>query len=205
MNISTLHTVTEEFASILSEVTDGDLKQPTPCAGWTVGDLCWHVVRENANFGHGVSGMPVPFTATAEALDAEENVSARSLGGGYDTVYRASARYMEEAFAGIENTAQTRQVHGLPGERQVAELYEMQIADTLIHTWDLARSVEFDYTPEPEIARLVLERMSRLPDAARGEGRPFGAARTPSDTAGAGTLERIISLSGRDAAWQPGT
>jgi uncharacterized protein (TIGR03086 family) len=203
MNIVTMHVVTEDFASHLSEVTDGDLKQPTPCAGWTVGDLYRHVVEENTKFGHSVSGIPVPFAATTDFRDAAGNVPALRMGGGFDEIYRESARYMEHGFAAIDDPEQLRQVAGVPGERQVAELFEMQIADTLIHTWDLARAVEIDYTPRPEIADLVLRRMRSVPEAARGEGKPFGAARVVPDTEELTTLDRLLLLSGRDIVWRP--
>ena len=204
MNVSLLHAVTEEFAAYLSEVTDADFERPTPCTGWTVGDLCHHVVEENAKFGHAVSGLRVPFAATAESLQADDQAPPRLSGREVEAVYRASARYMEDAFARVDDPEQPRQVAGVPGERRVADLYEMQLTDTLIHTWDLTRSVELDYTHQPEVAELVLNRMRSVPDSARGEGRPFRAARTVPDAAELTTLDRIVLLSGRDIAWRPG-
>jgi hypothetical protein len=79
----------------------------------------------------------------------------------------------------------------------------MQIADTVIHTWDLTRSIGMDYVPQQEIADLVLRRMSSIPGAARGAGKPFGSAREAPDVAQPTRLDRILLLSGRDIAWQP--
>lgn len=189
MSIETLHTVTEEFASHLSAVTDDDLKRPTPCVGWSVGDLYEHVVEENAKFGHAVSGRPVPQGATVG-------------GGGLEDVYRESARYMEQAFAANEDPERLREVAGVPGARRVVELLMMQIADTVIHTWDLTQGLGLEYEPQPEIAELVLRLMHMVPDEARGEGKAFRDVPATSDAEQLSTLDRLLLLSGRDLDWR---
>lgn len=204
MNITSLQAVTEDLASYLSEVTDGDLSASTPCACWTVGDLYQHLVDENNAFGQAIGGRSIPPTATTEYRDSQEFQLTRVYGGGFEEIYRHSARYMEEAFAAIDDPGECREVAGIPGMRSVAELLEMQIADTVIHTWDLARAIGFDYTPQPDIADLVLRRMQAVPAVARGEGKPFGAAlEEPQPEAHMTTLDRLLLLSGRDFAWQP--
>jgi uncharacterized protein (TIGR03086 family) len=201
MNISMLHKVTEDLAAYWSKVTEDDLERPTPCAGWTVGDLYRHVVEENTTFGHAISGLPVPLTATTDYEDAVDGRPARRLGSRFEEIYRASARYMETAFAAVDDPDRLRQVAGIPGERPVADLFEMQIADTVIHTWDLAQALSITYEPQAEIADLVLRRMQSVPDVARGEGKPFGAVRATPD-AEVTALDRIVLLSGRDLAWR---
>jgi uncharacterized protein (TIGR03086 family) len=195
MSIETLHTVTEEFASYLSAVTDDDLKQPTPCVGWSVGDLYEHVVEENGKFGHAVSGLPVPQGATVGR-------------GGLEDVYRESARYMEQAFAANEDPERLGEVAGVPGARRVVELLMMQIADTVIHTWDLTQGLGLDYEPRPEIAELVLRLMQMVPAEARGEGKAFrdipvtDDADSDADAEQPSTLDRLLLLSGRDLDWR---
>jgi uncharacterized protein (TIGR03086 family) len=196
-----LRTVTEEFASYLSEVTDGDLRFPTPCTGWTMGDLCQHAVEENGKFGHAVSGLPVPRDATAEYWSGGELKGSRMLGGGFEVVYRASARYMESAFGRVDDPAQARQLAGVPGLRPVAEILEMQVADTLIHTWDLARSLGFPYSPREDIAELALRRMRALPAVARGKGKAFAEVRTSPDASQLTVLDQLLLYSGRDILW----
>jgi uncharacterized protein (TIGR03086 family) len=191
MSIAILHTVTEEFASYLPTVTDEDLKRPTPCAGWSVADLCEHVVEENTKFGHAASGLPIPRRATTG-------------NGGLEDAYRESARYLEQAFAANEDPEQLREVVGVPGARRVAELLMMQIADTLIHTWDLTQGLGLDYEPRPEIAELVLRLMHLVPDGARGEGKAFQEIAPTADAEQLSTLDRLLLLSGRDPEWRSG-
>jgi uncharacterized protein (TIGR03086 family) len=198
MNIAILHTLTEDFASYLPAVTDEDLKRPTPCIGWSVGDLYEHVIEENAKFGHAVCGLPVPQGATTETP------SSRSADGWLTGIYRESARYVEQAFAEAEDPERRHEVAGVPGARRVADLFEMQIVDTLIHTWDLTQGIGVDYEPRPEIAELVLRRMQEVPDAARGEGKPFREILVVADVEQLSTLDRLLLLSGRDLDWRSG-
>jgi uncharacterized protein (TIGR03086 family) len=203
MNTVMLRTVTEDFAAYLSEVTDGDLHAPTPCAGWTIKDLYYHVVEENGKFGHAVSGLPVPRDATAEYLGSAQLAGNRLLGGGYEVIYRASARYMASAFDEVADPAQAYRLDGVPGPRPVAEMLEMQIADTLIHTWDLAKSLQLPYAPPEDVAELALRRMRALPAVARGDGRAFAEVRDSPDASHLTLLDQLLLYSGRDVLWIP--
>lgn len=187
MNTKLLSAVTDEFAAYLSEVTDGDLGHPTPCGDWTIGDLYRHVLDENVKFGRAVSDSPPP---------RESQRPCR------ETMYRATARYMENGFARVADVGELRHVDGLPGDRTIAELFEMQVADTMIHTWDLARSVAIEFEPNHDVVELVLARMRQIPDAARGAGKPFGPARRVPDE-DISSMEEILLLSGRDTSWHP--
>jgi uncharacterized protein (TIGR03086 family) len=204
MNTAMLRTVTNEFASYLSEVTEGDLSLPTPCTGWTVGALYRHVVEENCKFGHAVSGLPVPPDAKAEFRDSPAFAGSRLYGGGFEEIYRASARYMDSAFAGVGDPDETRQLDGVPGPRPISEILQMQVTDTLIHTWDLAVSLDFPYSPPEDIAELVLRRICALPAVARGEGKAFAEARTAPDASSMTVLDQLLMSSGRDIRWPSG-
>lgn len=194
MDTAKLHSVIEEFASYLSELSEGDLRRPTPCTGWDVDDLCSHMVEENIAFGAGVAGKTVrPLTRH----EPEARQHRESAGSAWEQKYLETALYMENSFAAVQGPSELRKVAGLPGERAVDALYEMQICDSVIHTWDLTQALGFTYDPAPEVADLVLRRMQEIPDAARGEGRAFGTV-TDSATADLSVLERIVLLSGRE-------
>ena len=103
---------------------------------------------------------------------------------------------MEDAFASTDDESQVREVPGVPGARSIHDLYGMQLCDTVIHTWDLARALGFEWEVDPTVAALVLRRLELLPGSARGTGKAFGHVRhavTPDRS----TLERILILSGR--------
>jgi len=196
MDTSVLHTATEAFAALVSEVTPGDLAAPTPCEGWDVADLYRHVVTENVHFGRAVSGTE----GASSDLDRPPGLDrVGPAWPGLETTYRRTAGLMERAFAAVSDPEQPRPVPGVPGERTVADLYEMQLCDTVIHTWDLARALGLgleDEDVDPALAQRVLRRMQAVPDTSRGPGRAFAEVRREARP-GAGVLEQIILLSGR--------
>jgi uncharacterized protein (TIGR03086 family) len=191
MNVSALQAATDELAAYLSEVTAGDLGLPTPCEGWRVADLYEHLLHENLAFAAGVAG------SGAAPLEAEWRVpGVPGLdGGGFDRSYRRTARTMLAAFAAVE-AEEPREVAGVPGALPAGVLLEMQLCDTVIHTWDLARAIGLEFEPDAATAARVLRLMTALPDTARGEGGPFGAAVAPEDE-GVDDFQRAIQLSGR--------
>lgn len=192
MDTSALHTVTETFAAYLSELTPGDLATATPCTGWDINDLYQHMLQENVHFG----------LAVADAHDAppdllpEDSTSAAAPRHALDADYRRTAAYMEGAFAAAAEPTQTRQVPGIPGARTIHELYEMQLCDTVIHTWDLTRAVGVSYEGDPAIVQTVLRRLEQLPDSARGADKSFGDIQGSAEP-GNTDLERVVLLSGR--------
>ncbi|MFE6971415.1 TIGR03086 family metal-binding protein [Isoptericola sp. NPDC057653] len=194
MDTSALHTATEAFAALASEVTPGDLAASTPCEGWDVADLYRHVVTENIHFGQAVAGTE---GASSDPLRLPALDRVGPAWPGLETSYRRTADLMERAFAAATDATQRRAVPGVPGERTVEDLYEMQLCDTVIHTWDLARALDLGYDDvDATLAQRVLRRMQAVPDTARGPGRAFAEVRSGARP-GAGPLEQIVVLSGR--------
>ncbi|MGH3587249.1 MAG: TIGR03086 family metal-binding protein [Pseudonocardia sp.] len=196
MDTSTLHATTEAFASYLSEVTPGDLAFATPCEGWDVSDLYRHMLVENVHFGLAVTGDHDAPDELIHTMTAPASESRAHSDGALEARYRRSASFMEEAFASATDPHQMREVAGASGYRTIHDLYEMQLCDTVIHTWDLTRAIGFTYEADSEVADTVLRLLEALPDAARGGGEAFGPVRS-SVNQDHSVLERIILLSGR--------
>ncbi|HTZ43727.1 MAG TPA: TIGR03086 family metal-binding protein [Jatrophihabitans sp.] len=186
MDTRLLARATGDFAAVLAAVSDRQAGRPTPCAGWTVGELVEHVIAESYAFGGAV------------ASTAGDRAAGPAPAGGWPAAYRAAAEYLLARFAELTDGDRDRPVAvaGLPGARPAAELYEMQIADTLIHTWDLATAVGARFAPDAGVLELALRRMRQVPEQARGGGRPFA----PAVPAGrdADPLDLVLRLSGRD-------
>ncbi|MGC7228617.1 maleylpyruvate isomerase N-terminal domain-containing protein, partial [Mycobacteroides abscessus] len=49
-------TAVQTSADIVSAVTRGDLRRPTPCAGWTLGDLLTHMTVQHHGFAAAARG-----------------------------------------------------------------------------------------------------------------------------------------------------
>lgn len=160
--------VTEEFAAYLSEVTDGDLMTPTPCTRWDIHDLYAHVLDMNARL--------------AEALDSRSAPPApRGAGAARETIYRDSAHHVAIALARA----------GDAGD----ELFESHVANTLIHTWDLAQATRLEFDPpSPHAIDITLRYLRRLPPQSRGRGKAFAVI---LDFPAAAPMDEILFLSGR--------
>lgn len=171
MKLALLTQVTEEFAAYLSEVGDGDLMAPTPCARWDIRDLYAHVLDANARL--------------AQALDPRSALPAPPGGRApREMIYRDSARYVADALARAGDADD--------------ELFESHLTNTLIHTWDLARAtwLEFD-PPSPHAVDIALRYLRRLPPESRGQGKPFAAI---LDFPAAAPMDEVLFLSGRAPA-----
>jgi uncharacterized protein (TIGR03086 family) len=202
MDTQLLARATRGFAEVLGQVRPGHADLPSPCAGWSVRALIGHVVSEYYVFGTAVA-QSQPADSTRPENDSTQPDNAERLAGTAPLegtavlgAYRDSSHFLLAGFAEVPDGAPPVAVPGLPGERPPADLYEMQIADTLIHTWDLATAIGAPITPDPEVLELALRRMRQVPEQARGDGRPFGAALVPAaDTA---PLDTLLRLAGRD-------
>lgn len=163
-----LEMVSEELASYLSEVTDGDLAAPTPCARWDIQDLYAHLLDTNASLAGTLGLRPEPPVARGACAPRE-------------LTYRDSARHAAEALARAGDAAE--------------ELFEAHLANTLIHTWDLAQATWFDFDPPgPEVIGIALRYLHRLPAESRGPGKPFAAA---LDFPAAAPMDEVLFLAGR--------
>lgn len=194
MDITLFEQAADEFSAYLSEVTDGglgdgDLSLPTPCEMWTLGDLYRHMVDENIKLGQAVS--------THGSFPAQRSWCFQP-----DVIYRDSVLYLVDAMAKAAVISDIGPVHGPFGALSLEDTFDLHLASTLIHTWDIAMAIDFDFDrPGERILEITLSSMRRLPSETRGVGKPFAAA---VDFPTISAVEEILVLSGRSPAWRPG-
>jgi uncharacterized protein (TIGR03086 family) len=150
----------------------------TPCPDWTVQDLVAHVTMTHRRV-----------IATLEATEPIEVDLTADLG----PQWRATTGAITEALAD-ESRASTV-VGGMFGEQTFASLVgRLVCADTLIHTWDLARATGQDETLDADAVSQALESLTSVDDAIRRPGG-FGAKIAPAPGADAQT--RFLNFCGR--------
>ncbi|KZF09426.1 MAG: maleylpyruvate isomerase family mycothiol-dependent enzyme [Rhodococcus sp. (in: high G+C Gram-positive bacteria)] len=154
MDVSVLHTATECLAEYLSEVTQGDLGQSTPAPGRDIGDLYLYLIDRNIT----VAAALMPDSAQSQvgltsrsALDASVNV----YGGGFEERYRRSALQMEDAFASVSDADVRCRIDGV--EIEAGAMYDQQVSETVIHTWDVAHALGLTFHPPLEVAHRILK------------------------------------------------
>ncbi|MCC8928836.1 maleylpyruvate isomerase family mycothiol-dependent enzyme [Rhodococcus sp. I2R] len=163
MDVSTLHAATETLAEFLSEVTQGDLRQSTPVPAWDVGDLYLHLIGRNSDIAAAVAQESVvldPLRADAIAR-SDLDASANLYGGGFEERYRQAARRMEYAFASVSDAELRINMDDV--DVTVGAVYENQVNETVLHTWDLASAMGFSYQPASDVARRIVESMLQSP------------------------------------------
>lgn len=178
-----MHTAT----TYVSQVRERDLARQSPCADWSLADLLAHMMGQHRGFAraarHGYAPKaayrPEPFTHQ-RWLD-----SAFGLLG---------------AFAGANPLNGIIEVELHPTESLPFDtVVGAQLLDTVVHTWDVACSINMPFTPTDEIAAEVLRVAQTVPDT-QARKRP-GSAFAPALTAtpAATDWQHALALLGRDA------
>lgn len=189
MDITLMEHVTGEFGAYLSEVTDGDLATATPCEGWSIGDLARHMIDENIRVGQAADPRSAPPVMVSSWVPCDP---VHGSSPGRERAYRDSARYALDALARADLARS-----GPPAE----DAFGLHLASTLIHTWDLASALQFDFDlPEARAVERALHSMRQLPLGARGGGKPFGTI--VGDFPAISAVDELLVLSGRSPAWR---
>jgi uncharacterized protein (TIGR03086 family) len=182
------------LTQVVTDIGEEQLGAPTPCRGTTVADLLDHL-----------DGLCLAFTAAA-AKDRAAGSQAPSADGsrlGPDWRTRISDRLAHLASAWQDEAAWTGMTRAggvdLPGE--VAG--HVAINEVVVHGWDIAAATKHDYACQTELIQaayaFVQSAVAQNPDGSPGL---FGPPVPVPDSAP--LLDRLIGLTGRDPAWQPG-
>ncbi|ANZ42256.1 TIGR03086 family protein [Lentzea guizhouensis] len=180
----------DRLAEIVRNVTDGDLKAPTPCPEYTVGDLLDHVNGLSVAFTMAALKTPLEGTASGDAtrlpLDFRESIPARL--GELAAAWRAPQAWEGMTAAGGVD---------LPGEVAAG----VALDEIVLHGWDLARATGQPFEVDPGLLEVVHGFVSSIGPEDR-DGSLFGAAVEVGSNAP--LLDRVLGLSGRDPSWKLG-
>lgn len=169
------------FDARLAALPAGDWGAQTPCSEWDVRALVAHVVEVHRRMGALLDGgQPAPVT------EGEDLVAG----------WRAAREVVDSALS--DNATACRVVDtGFMGELPfVAVVGGLLCADTLIHTWDLARATGQPDRLDPAAVSVAFELLQGFGDAIRSPGA-FGPAVDPGPAAD--EQARFIAFCGRSA------
>lgn len=163
----------------------------TPCAGWDLRALLEHMGTQNRGFAAAARGGNDPAVwVVHNAVDP--------IGD-----YVRSAHDVVAAFATCE--ARTVFLPEIPpGHFPTATALGFHLIDSVVHAWDVARSVGHDIDVDSDLAPTALRIAEAVPTGtARLHPRTaFGPALEVADTTA--TLARIVGILGRSPEWRPG-
>jgi uncharacterized protein (TIGR03086 family) len=185
------HELDKQAMKIVGEVValvrPDQLHLPTPCADWTLHGLMRHLVSENLAFAAAT-------TAGTGLSDVDWNAGrlGRDPVADYD---RAAVAYLDafEPDLVLDRRMRVGVFGVLPGSVAVS----MHFIDTVVHGWDVAKTIGAPYTPDEHLAAAALKAMKRFPD-----NRPTPAFDIQVQTpAGASELDKLVAYVGRDPGW----
>jgi uncharacterized protein (TIGR03086 family) len=180
------------FGRVLGAVAPDQWGRPTPCPDWDVHRLVNHVVRGNLNYRDLVRGA-----SAAQFLRLRD---ADALGQDPVAAFAASVRECASAFAepGAVDRVVDYPLGPLTGGRALA----VRTADTVVHTWDLARATGADEELDAELIGWIDEHRAQIyadlpetPADAASTHRFFGPATAP--VVGEGPQDRVLRWMGR--------
>lgn len=194
MTLPDLTPATRRMTGLLAGCADDQLKVPTPCTDYTLGDLVEHVSGIGVGFAAAAAKDIGDITAQAPQPDASR------LEPDWRTAIPARLEALAAAWRDPAAWTGMTQVGGvdLPGE--VAGL--VGLTELTVHGWDIAVSSGQAYAPAADELGAVVQFLTAMsePDQAAARSAIFGpVVPVPAD---APLLDRAIGLSGRDPFWR---
>ncbi|TDC94041.1 TIGR03086 family protein [Saccharopolyspora aridisoli] len=174
----------EATSAVLQAVPSQRFGNPSPCDGWTAGQVGSHLVGGARYFGQVAAGqatglpaedprIPVDEVATAFAEAARLNLAAFSRPGVLD-------QQLPFAF----------------GPTPGWVVANISLSEAVIHGWDLARAVDLPYSPDDAAVDAVMRFQSQSSEDELRTGGMFGAATSaPQD---ASPFEELLAFTGRE-------
>ncbi|MFD4357847.1 TIGR03086 family metal-binding protein [Nocardia sp. NPDC058518] len=170
--------------------SEARLSIETPCAGWDLRALLEHMGTQNRGFAAAARGANDPAVwVVHHAVDP--------IGD-----YVRSAHEVVDAFAAGE--AETLFLPEIPpGHFPAATALGFHLIDSVVHAWDVARSVGHVIDLDSDLAPTALRIAEAVPTgtARLRPGAAFGPALEVADTTA--TLARILGILGRSPEWLP--
>jgi uncharacterized protein (TIGR03086 family) len=195
MTFLDLEPATRRMTDLIGGIPDELLAGPTPCPGYSLGDLLDHV-----------GGLSLAFTgaatkATGDTASQGPSGDASRLGDDWRTRIPQDLAALADAWRDPAAWSGTTKAGGLELPGEVAGVVALD--ELVIHGWDIARASGQAYDCASGLLEVVHHFVTQFSGPGQEAARAglFGpVVEVPDD---APLLDRVIGLSGRDPAWSP--
>lgn len=177
-------------ARTVEHVAPAQFDGPTPCTEWDVRTLLNHLIVWTS----------YSLAARAEGRSVGQELIDRDFAAdpGFAADYRAQLDRALAAWSDPATWERSLDVMGSP--MPSADVAALNIAEMVLHGWDLAAATGQAYTVSEPAAAAAMRAALANADLFRqykGFAEPVEVPPTAS------TLDRVLALSGRDPAWKP--
>jgi uncharacterized protein (TIGR03086 family) len=186
METDLLDAATDHFATVLAAVDDARWGDPSPCAGWTAGDVADHVTGGNRWAAMILAGGPGQ-ASLARIMDTP-------LGVERTAEFAVATAQQRSGFAAA--TAGPGTVDHLIGPITPQRFLQLRLSDVVLHSWDLARAAGLDEKLPAPLVDHILAELEPTADALASTGR-FAARVAEPAGGGTGRQDRLLRLTGR--------
>ena len=172
--------IADGFQARLLGVSPESWSSASPCYDWTARDVAVHVITTHRRVRAALGDV------SFEDVDPDADLT-----DGWNSATEAIRSAL------IDETLASKTVGGMFGEQPFASLVgRLLCADTLVHTWDLARATGQDDRLDQAAAEQALEFLTPMDEAIR---RPGGFAPKLDPPPGADAQTRLLAFTGRTA------
>ncbi|MFF7351763.1 MULTISPECIES: TIGR03086 family metal-binding protein [Streptomyces] len=184
-----------DSVTVVGHATVDDLRRPTPCAAWNLGELLEHMTVQHRGFAAAARGE-----GADPALWKAEHPGPETI-----ERYMTAAEAVIEAFAEVRSADQdfTLPEFGTGSAFPAVRAIGFHFLDYVVHAWDAARALDVPFTPAPGLPDAALPIALAVPDGAH-RLRPGAAFAPPlSRSIARNPLPRILLHLGRSPSWAP--
>jgi uncharacterized protein (TIGR03083 family) len=160
-----------ELSELLTGLDDAGWARPSPCEGWTVADVVLHLAQTNelavasarGRFDEGLVELTAGLAFTDSIDDGADLMVARDRGAPAPLVadrWRASADALDDA---LRQCDPSQRLMWVAGDLSARTLASTRLAETWIHTGDVASGLGRSIVRPPGLAHAALRVRARRP------------------------------------------
>lgn len=169
----------DELVRLLDGLAEEDWHQPSPCEGWDVADVVLHLAQTNEM---AVGALTRRFEEVLDALtrgtgpagDVDEGAARmveRDRGAGPAAAHQRLLASIEALRVAVDDADPHARVPWVAGTLAARTLVSTRVAETWIHTTDVAAAVGVELEPGDRLVHVARLAWRTLPYALAGEGR----------------------------------
>jgi uncharacterized protein (TIGR03084 family) len=168
-----------ELVGLLADLDETDWQRPSRCEGWTVADVVLHVAQTNEMAIASATGQFADYLNevgrnVGPASDVDDGAALMvaaergSLGSAVRDRYAAGASELREVLSASDPHLRVEWVAGPLSARTLATT---RLAETWIHTGDVAEALDIDLPPAPRLRHIARLAWRTIPYAFARAGR----------------------------------